>query len=330
MLLGQPRTPKPLELCVMSEQSPGMAGESIRRYREEHLQISQSDLAWLAGVSRGTISNLETGRVTADDRTWHRIRNVMAWRRRALSDVRADKTVESVISSNAVQAILQAILTIRDQDGTEVGRRAADRWRRLTSSLTDVTGMPRSDLGPEFAWLARDVARKASPDRLSAILKALQTHGWAPADQDLGRADLSPGPQSDVTKIVSRLNRSVEEMSVQLRYFREEVRGYDRLPIRVQELLNHAQVVDYEVDHPADAPGVAVVDLVLVDEDAFSLLERRKTMDAARRWSSILLVTRHIFENLAADRDPRDIVQAVAETISKGPGRDVSSPTDGR
>lgn len=68
--------------------SPDLLGSVVKRYREQEFQLTQSDFAWLAGVSRGTIYNLETGKGTPDERTWYRIRTAVALPSASLAQAR--------------------------------------------------------------------------------------------------------------------------------------------------------------------------------------------------------------------------------------------------
>jgi hypothetical protein len=49
---------------------------------------------------------------------------------------------------------------------------------------------------------------------------------------------------------------------------------------------------------------------VIVDENESSLVSKRKLLDAARRWSNILMLTRWIVENIAPDMEPEEIADA--------------------
>lgn len=166
----------------MAQQAPqDPIGSLVRRIREHELLLSQSDLAWLAGVSRGTISNLETGRVTPDARTWHRIRTALA-----LPPVRLDQGWDGTplplaISADVVQGFVNAILTVRDRD-PDLGRRVAERWRRLISQLTREGGRSLPTIGNELTWLADELAPQAPVDKLPAIYGALRSWGWTPSN----------------------------------------------------------------------------------------------------------------------------------------------------
>ena len=308
----------------MTEPSAEQIGSIIKRYREEDLQLSQADLAWLADVSRGTISNVETGRVTPDERTWHRIRTALSWSRASLEDVGGGARVEALMPPEAVQGIVEAILAIREED-KDMGARVAERWRRLNSGLMRAGEVPPPEIRSELAWLASEVALKAPPERLPTILNALQAYGWEADDAAPSRDDHVSTTAQELRRAIGPLTTSVNHMSVQVRNFRDQLRGFERLPVRIQELLTNGIVVDSEIYRPAETPGVTVVDLVIVDEDAAVLVPRRRLLEATRRWGSTLLVAKHLFEESAPDLAPQEIIEAVERSLPTPAGPEEQS-----
>jgi DNA-binding XRE family transcriptional regulator len=293
----------------MSESPPDKLGSSVRRYREA-LELSQGDLAWLANVSRGTISNLETGRVTPDERTWNRVRTALGLRRvtfEELDEKYAQGSAHFVIPTTVTQSLVKAIISTQDDDN-ELGRRIAARWRRLIVNLTSVGYSPNAETGSELAWFASFVADTVTPERLTTIHEALQQLGWT-SDTPVP-AEESREP-SVSTKGLAPLRQSVERMAKDLQRFRDDVRGFERLPVRVQDLLNRGLVVDYDIDRQQAGPGIAVIDLVILDEDESTLVSRRALLEATRRWSNILMLTRYIYESVAPDKDPDTILDAL-------------------
>jgi DNA-binding XRE family transcriptional regulator len=303
----------------VTEASSSDLGGLIKRYREEDLQLSQADLAWLADVSRGTISNIENGKVSPDERTWHRVRTALGWTRQSAEAIELASYIEPVMPADATQGIVQAILTIRDEDAG-LGARVAARWRRLNASLTSAGTTTRAEIKSELAWLASEVAVKALPERLPAIHQALQAHGWTIGDNTPGQLATKSPNVREIRRAIAPLTASLNHMTVQIRNIHDQMRGFERLPVRIQSLLRSGLVVDSETYSPPDAPGVTVVDLVIMDEDAASFFPRRRLLDATRRWGSVLLVAKHIFEELAPDRDPEEIIEAVQRSL-RNPAR---------
>jgi DNA-binding XRE family transcriptional regulator len=293
--------------------SPGLAGGLIKRFREEDLQLSQVDLAWLADVSRGTVSNVETGRVTPDERTWQRIRTAMGWARIAIGEVRQRAEAPLLMPADAVQAIIGAILAIRNQD-PEAGSQAAERWRHLVSGLTKDGGRPGTDISADLAWLADDVAQKASPERLPAIHRALQAHGWEQAAAiPAGPGDSAPDAPGLQTAIAP-LTQAVSELTAQVRSLRDQTRGFDRLPFGVRDLLHEGTVLDSGIQ-PADTPGVTIVELIVLDDQEAGLISGPRLVDTRRRWGTILMVAKYIAQELAPDRDPEEILEALEDSL---------------
>jgi hypothetical protein len=100
-------------------------------------------------------------------------------------------------------------------------------------------------------------------------------------------------------------------MASQMRDLQEAAGPFQRLPIRIQQALSRALVADFVIHRKETALGVAVIELVLID-DQDAVVSRRASLDAARRWSSVLAVARHMFENMDdPDLEPEEVIEAV-------------------
>jgi DNA-binding XRE family transcriptional regulator len=300
---------------MTQQPAPDLLGSLVRRYREEELQLSQADFAWLAAISRGTISNMETGRVTPDERTWHRIRTALALPPVSLAQARNGVAARPVIATEALRGIVLAILAIRDQDA-DVGRRAAERWRRLVIRMTREGGQVWQEANSELTWLAYDVAMLAPSGMLTAIHDALRAWGWtsAPAGAELAV------PGQDGLREVQALVSTVNHVADQLRDYQDRALGFDRLPTRVRQLLTHGLVVGEEITAPEASAAVSVVSLIVMNEAEASLATREDAHDAALRWRKILAVATHLVERQAPDLSAEEIIGALKI------GLDASSP----
>jgi TPR repeat protein/DNA-binding XRE family transcriptional regulator len=304
--------------------SPDTLGALVRRIRENELLLSQSDLAWLAGVSRGTISNLETGRVTPDARTWHRIRTALALPPVPLDQGWDGIPLPLVIPADAVQGILDAILAIRNRDA-ELGRRAAERWRRLVVQLTREDGPVRPVTGAELTWLANDVAPAAHPDKMPAVYAVLRAWGWVP-DTASANTELAPRSQTQTGgfRQVQELVSTVSGVADQLRGNQDRMQLFDRLPERVRDPIAHGFVISSDVTTPQTSPEISIINLIVMHESDSSLAAQHESHDAALRWSTILAVATHIVEQQAPDLSPKEIIKALKA------GLDAQSPADVR
>jgi TPR repeat protein/DNA-binding XRE family transcriptional regulator len=302
--------------------SPDPLGALVRRIREHELLLSQSDLAWLAGVSRGTISNLETGRVTPDARTWHRIRTALALPPIPLEQGWEGIPLPLVIPAEAVQGILDAILAIRNRDA-ELGRRAAERWRRLVVQLTREDGPVRPATGAELSWLANDVIPAAPPDKMPAVYAVLRAWGWAP-DTASANTELVPRSQTGGFRQVQELVSTVTDVTDQLRGYQDRMQLFDRLPERVRDHIARGLVISSDVTTPQTSPEISIINLIVMQESDSSLAAQHETHDAALRWSTILAVATHIVEQQAPDLPPKEIIKALKA------GLDAQSPADVR
>ena len=299
---------------------PGPLGSLVRRIREHELLLSQSDLAWLAGVSRGTISNLEIGRGKPDVRTWHRIRTALALPPISLEEVRTGRTAEPVIPTDAVQGIIDAIVTIRSRD-EEAGRKAADRWRRLVVRLTHEDDPPWPVAGAELSWLADDIAPLVPQDKLSVVREALRNWGWAPAPAQPAD-ELVPLPPANGLQPVQELALKVRGMEEQLRAYQNRIQGFDRLPERVRDALTQGLVVSGDITTPESSPEVSIVSLTVMNKTESSLDARHEAYDAALRWSAVLAVATYVVEKQAPHLSPEEIIQALKV------GLDAQSPVE--
>lgn len=290
-------------------------GSAIRRYRDQDLQLSQADLAWLADVSRGTISNLETGRNNPDDRTWHRVRTALALRDSGLSESPA---IGPLMPAVAVKALIEAILEIREQD-LSLGERVARRWRGLMGELSRDDYSPTAGSVEELAWLAREVMIKALPEHIEIIGSSLRDYGWSAATGHRSQLDRRT---SGLDQREERLLTALRQVSAQLAPLREGLRGFERLPVRIQDLLNRGLVVDYDV---LRHPGFSVVDLLLVEEDYYSFLSRNQLLTATRQWSSTLMLAQHIVGAMP-DMKVEEIIEMINEGLDRRKHAAIENP----
>lgn len=300
----------------MAETLAEELGPAIRRYRDQDLQLSQADLAWLAEVSRGTISNLETGRNNPDDRTWHRVRTALALRDSSSSE--SPPAIEPLMPAVAVKALIYAILEIREQD-LSVGERVARRWRQLMADLSREDYSPTAGSVEELAWLARDVTIKTLPEHIEIINRALRDYGWSTGTEHRSRSDRQA---SGLDLREERLLSALRQVSAQLAPIRENLRGFERLPVRIQDLLNCGLVADYDV---LRYPGFSVIDLLVVEEDYYSFLSRNQLLTATRQWSSTLMLAQHIMSALP-DVKADKIIEMLNESLGRRKHAAIENP----
>jgi len=274
----QPPTPQPYSDAL---------GSLVRHVREYELLLSQADLAWLAGVSRGTISNLENGKVSPDARTWQRIRTALAMPP-APVDRAGGGDGRLLFPREGVRGVIKAILAIGDRD-KEAGLRMAERWRQL------VLGSTRDD---NLSWLVHELAAEAPPGMAHLLPAAVQ-----------GRSATAAAAQ------VQELASTVSDLARQLSARDDRAQGFVRLPVAVQELVTHGLVVSCDVTNPETTAGVALINLIVMSEPESSLAAQQEAHEAARRWNTILSVATHIVEKQAPDLTPEEIIQALASGL---------------
>lgn len=81
----------------------------VIRARREALAMSQEQLAWLSGVSRTTIRNIEADRVE-EARTWNQVERALGWRPGSLDEIKAGEYPAEILPQGALALIVKAIL----------------------------------------------------------------------------------------------------------------------------------------------------------------------------------------------------------------------------
>jgi TPR repeat protein/DNA-binding XRE family transcriptional regulator len=279
---------------------PDPLGSLVRYVREYELLLSQADLAWLAGVSRGTISNLENGRVRPDARTWQRIRAAMALSPLSL-DQPDDIGAGLLFPADGVRGVLKAILTIGDRD-KDAGIRIAGHWQQLVLRSTG-----QDDLSGLVQQLITEV-----PSSMAPLLRSTVQ----------GRSAAASAVVSVALDQVQELASSVNDLAKQLRFRDDRAQGFERLPAAVQELLARGLVVSCDVTKPETTAGVAIVNMIIMSEPEASLAAQQEAHNAARRWNTVLAVATHIVEKQAPGLNADEIIQALES------GLDAQSPAE--
>jgi TPR repeat protein/DNA-binding XRE family transcriptional regulator len=288
---------------------PDPLGLLVKRIRENELQVSQADLAWLAGVSRGTISNVETGRVSPDTRTWQRIRTALGLSSQQRSpDQQHGDAVRFLFPPEAVQGIIETILTIKERDPDD-GLRTAERWRRLVLRHGRGDSQAGSTASTELSWLIRDLAAQAPPERAAALQAVLAGRG--------DPATAAAQPETGGVDPVQELASTVSDLADQLRTTQRRAHGFELLPDEVQDIVAQGLVVDCDVTTPATAPGLAIINLVVTGKRDSSLAAGQEALDAARRWHAIRDVAAYIFENEAPGWPAEKIIEALRTGLDR-------------
>ena len=302
----------------MQQSYSDQLGSLVRRIRENQLLLSQSDLAWLAGVSRGTISNLELGRVTPDTRTWQRIRTALALPPIPLEEAGTALSAHTVLPIDAVQVIVDAIVTIRDRD-PDNGRHVADGWRRLVVWLTGENNTGRPITRAELSWLADDVAPLIPPGKQPVVYDALRTWGLAPTPPT---AEIASRTEHASLQPAADSSLRVRDLAEQRRARQGQIQGFDRLPGQVRDALSHGLVVSGNVTTPEASPEVSIVSLIVMNETDSSFAAQNEAFKAALRVTAVLAVATHIVTKQAPHLTPDEIKQALKA------GLDAQSPAE--
>jgi transcriptional regulator with XRE-family HTH domain len=118
--------------------------------RRRALEVSQLQLATLAGVSRGTVRNIETASVAPIEATWSALEPMLAWAPGTLRRLQNEFEPYEVLPAELAALILRRILQTETQQFSPFAD-LAGRYRRLMSSarpegaLTDDQRIELSD-----------------------------------------------------------------------------------------------------------------------------------------------------------------------------------------
>ena len=192
----------------MTNAEPSLS-EVVSRRREE-LDLSQSELAWLARVSRNTISNLERGHGTPASATLNRVAHALGGNQYAISSIATGESSAGpgwsglqglglsvsevwLTPSDVAKAALSLIIALDAAVSVIDARRAADAWRDVHEAKT-ILDRNRSDFGVSenrleagMKTLREVLLPHLSDDEPSNSIRSwFQDHGWSPED-DLPR-----------------------------------------------------------------------------------------------------------------------------------------------
>ncbi|MFI7028189.1 helix-turn-helix transcriptional regulator [Microbispora rosea] len=107
--------------------------------RRKSLALTQAGLASLAGISRGTVRNIETGTVEPNDSTWERLEPVLGW---ATGSMRAfqqgDNPIE-VLPRDALSFVLGTLTDAIENEWTN------DRAQKILTNFKEVINHARGD-----------------------------------------------------------------------------------------------------------------------------------------------------------------------------------------
>lgn len=192
-------------------------GEIVAQ-RRESLDLSQVDLAWLARVSRNTISNMERGQGAPAATTTARVACVLGGNRHDFDALVRQAKGESpalliqkpdpdpdtlwVIEEKVAIAVLRLILSINDSGWTLDARRAADNWRSLSEAMSDQQHYKGGDFGQAESRASSAVYElqgyllpylgeyPGGNEEQKIIFDWFEDWGWSPEDK-LVRPDLT-------------------------------------------------------------------------------------------------------------------------------------------
>ncbi|MDA2805734.1 helix-turn-helix transcriptional regulator [Nocardiopsis suaedae] len=294
---------------------------ALLRERRQEINVSQSDLAWLARVSRGTVSNLEREKGEAVSYiATSKVASALGvhnegWRPEGGS-------LEPTVEAQLLRRMIACILEIRDGvEGAEGDRHAA---RRIADALTKFVDRFEDedvfDVDDEARY-ARDELANAVAIRLderrpadAAVISFFEDLGWSPDDRLLPQAEYvlenaasrtpestfdvkrqgalrperSSSSQSAIYEMLKHVQQRIDQLTEQ---HMKVVGAFQRLPLRVQHEIMNGTVADSSVTDIAG--GTAVQLFMRKDETGVDLVH---TILDLKSWEQISTLTQDVFE----------------------------------
>ncbi|WP_329426875.1 helix-turn-helix domain-containing protein [Streptosporangium sp. NBC_01495] len=270
--------------------------------RRKALSLSQVALANLAGVSRGTIRNIETGAVAPNESTWDRIEPVLGWTPGSLEALQQHESprealpVELLIfvwnslnefweggspfgfDPHEICSRFKAIIAGMDYDGSTI-----DDARIELSDLIDALDVIAEDQDhieaaqdQLAAWFVQE-KRSRPKNSLREIEKVQPGDGILHDIFGLGVVAEIEGSGEGKKAVIDFPEAGIKTLILRFSPFKlitstGTTEGQPRVPAsrneqiigpEVDDLLQQGQVIDYNVIEPDDVDNVAVVALVI-------------------------------------------------------------------
>lgn len=315
----------------MPDELTSLVIDALRR-RRESLGTSQADVAWLARVSRTTISNLERQYGEPENRTIESAANALGMFYE--EDDAGNLSVREAVDEGATRRVLQIITSLRksgrDKD-FRLARNAADAFiefvagihsntdddslwaRRSVSRLLDFLG-PHLDVEsvidqPILAlaeqWKAGTSYPAFGQGRSPAVSPATsvrETVAGSPADVGV-QLEIARERLASLHVELANARKQIGSLEAQVRFYEDRVQAFMQLPGDVQELLRRASGVSVSTTK-SDPAGLNIVCLVIPDRTARSAGE---LVLASYRWQSALSVAVRLFDQMAERHPPKQI-----------------------
>lgn len=268
-----------------------MSISSVVKRRREALKISQSDLAWLARVSRGTVGNIERGVVSAESRTLGDVLDALGLD--VLSGFEG-REVEK-LPQHVARKIVHLLLEKRDgSDRLEasrlVARSQADEYLEFSEKFEDEDAPDRSEMMEQVSNVAEFVVPLLDLDspRDKKVLDWFHDLGWSEDDypdweglvadttsffvDDFEEGQLEGGEKEE--EPVPSAVRSALDEEVRLK-----AAAFDKLPSEFRKALLSGSVAGHMTQAYKGGVGGAVFILPPADE-----LDTQQVLLSMNRW----------------------------------------------
>jgi transcriptional regulator with XRE-family HTH domain len=264
------------EDCKVTDKSVLGAAVVMRR---QSLGLSQSHLASLSGVSRGTIRNLEAGMFEPSPATWRAVQSVLGWASGSKELLEAGETPIELLPRDVLAMILNQLVELGSYGRQEEYEPIMAQFRNLMSRANRDGAFPRTTVNAiadfiyEFPWFEYTELfgnELISLDGSGAVEHASEEQIEAVQEQVIGRiqaalkiqerkkppdrAEAAIGPGGSF-RFATGI-RPVEQASA-------EPTAWDQLSPGVKGVLSDGQVVDYGIYEPDGSETLLVVALLV-------------------------------------------------------------------
>ncbi|RCG29009.1 XRE family transcriptional regulator [Sphaerisporangium album] len=294
------------------------------RNRREEIRISQATLAWLARVSRNTVSNLERDAVAEpDDRVLNNVEAALGldhWY--AYSSTHHPRDAMLLVQPRIAHRLIEVIERLKRED-PKTARDAADAYVAFMAALRDARDddsrlSAHQALQEEAGRLAQFIVPRLdlATELDSSIRAFLEDQGWSPEDSTFlgGGAALisvraSTTDSARMTETAARIHSELDKLREQIGQMTEtfapalfvrhdEANAFGRLPIRVQDALLSGQVIDADIVKPPHTEGISLLTMVVRQDDSEAPLTaegRKALINSLHIWHLSLVAAAGMF-----------------------------------
>jgi hypothetical protein len=239
--------------------------------------------------------------------------------------------IEEFLSRSVVMRLMEIIKRAREGDA-KGGRDIADSYLRYvqtkgwrSASPYDTTTLDRQR-DRLMEMLSDHLDPLASPAD-EEVIRTFRDFGWASEDSLLRRTSTpsktTPNTEylgTHIRDLIRQVLQRIDELETDVSGLDSDLRNFQRLPIRVQGVLTHGDVIDADVTKPVGDGDISFVTMVIRgrgDSRSVTPDQRRQMINALHVWH-IALKTSAIVHNIRQEQGcipPQEIEARIREAF---------------